>query len=103
MLEAAHQSVDCRSASGLRCILLQPFPKGRVQGLMLRAGDQPGLLDQGFVRAQSNVLHTSTVYTILVCTASRFFLSISVPSIRLFIEQGEQHNFQTTLPAEEDV
>jgi hypothetical protein len=28
------------------------------------------LFDQGFVRTQSDVLHTKTVYTISVCTAS---------------------------------
>jgi len=44
--EALHQGVHFSCAPRLRCILLQPFPKNRVEGFVLGAGNKPGLLDE---------------------------------------------------------
>lgn len=66
MAETAQQSIYGCAASCLRRVLLQPFPKGCIQSLVLRPSYQPGLLDQVFVSAQGNVFHTQKVYTIFV-------------------------------------
>src|SRR5271155_2505608 len=66
MPQPPHQCIHGSSASRLRCVLLQPLTEGRIQGCMPRLGYQSRLFDQGFLRAESNVLHTEIVYTILV-------------------------------------
>jgi len=66
MAQAAHQRIHGRTASGLRGILFQPFPKGCIQSLVLRSSYQPRLLNKVFVSAQSDIFHTYTVYTIFV-------------------------------------
>ncbi len=51
MAEAAHQRIDRRTTTCLRSVLFQPFPKGCIQRFVLRACDQPRLLDQVFICA----------------------------------------------------
>ena len=70
MLQALHQRVKFLSAAGLAGELLQPFAKGGIKGLALRFGNQSSLLDQLFLGAQSDVLHTKTVYTKSVGSSS---------------------------------
>ena len=48
--EALHQRLHLLCAPRLRHILLQPFPKNRVEGFVLGAGNKPGLLDEVCVR-----------------------------------------------------
>ena len=71
MAKTAHQCIDRRTASRLRRILFQPFPKSRIEGLVLRSSHQPCLLDEVFIGTQSNVFHTNTVYTIIVRILNR--------------------------------
>src|SRR5580700_1001754 len=61
-----HERIDFPRIPGLRRELGQPLAKGRIQGLVLRARYEAGLLNQVFIGAQSYVLHTKTVYTITV-------------------------------------
>ena len=51
MPEALHQGVHFLCAPRLRYVLSQPFPKNRIEGFMLGAGNKPGLLDEVCVRA----------------------------------------------------
>jgi len=44
--EALHQGVHFLCAPRLRRILLQPFPKNRIEGFVLGTGNKPGLLDE---------------------------------------------------------
>ena len=64
--EALHQGVHLLCAPRLRRILLQPFPKNRIEGFVLGAGNKPGLLDEVCVGTQGHVSHTKTVYTTCV-------------------------------------
>jgi hypothetical protein len=73
MPEPTHQSIYCGTASRLRSILLKPFAKRCVQRLVPSPGDHSRLLDQAFIRAQSNVLHTVLVYTILVYLRRKYY------------------------------
>ena len=59
MFEAAHQSLDCGTPSSLSRILLQPFSKRNVQGLVLRTGDQTGLFDKVFIGTEGNIPHSA--------------------------------------------
>jgi len=68
--EAAHKSIECSALPRTGGVLLEPLPKRRIQGFALGLGHAPGLFDEGFFCAQSDVLHTRTVYTMSVCTAS---------------------------------
>src|SRR5271165_6376309 len=66
MLQAPHQSIDRCAPARLRRILLQPLAKGRVERFVLRPRHQPRLLNQAFFRAEGDVFHTDTVYTMFV-------------------------------------
>jgi len=46
VIEALHQGVHFLCAPRLRCILLQPFPKSRIEGFVLGVGNKPRLLDE---------------------------------------------------------
>ena len=46
MPEAAHQCIDGRAASGLGCVLLEPFSKRDIQSPMASTDNEPRLLDQ---------------------------------------------------------
>jgi hypothetical protein len=72
--EALHQRVHFLCAPRLRCILLQPFPKNRIEGFVLGAGNKPGLLDEVCVRTQCDVFHTETVRTTTAQSSSRLIL-----------------------------
>ena len=69
--EPAHESIKRDAPTSTSRVLLEPLPKSCIQGLALGLGHKPGLFDQGFIRAQSDVLHTIRVYTCFVYTASR--------------------------------
>ncbi len=75
--EALHQGVHLLCAPRLRCILLQPNPKSRIEGFVLSSGDKPGLLDEVCVRTQSHVFHTKAVYTIIVHSTSRLIVVLA--------------------------
>jgi hypothetical protein len=51
VLEALHQGLHFLRAARLPCVLLQPIPKGRIEGFVLGAGNKPGLLDEVCVGA----------------------------------------------------
>jgi hypothetical protein len=73
--ESAHQSIECGPPASTGSVHLEPFPKCSIQGLALRLGHKPGLIDQRFVGTQGNVLHTKQVYTIFVYLTRPFSLS----------------------------
>jgi predicted transcriptional regulator len=62
MLEAAHQRVEFLGAAGVSGETPQPFAKGGVEGGVLGSGDEASLLDEGFIGAEGDFLHTRTVY-----------------------------------------
>ena len=66
--ESLHQTVVFLDVAVLGCKLLQPLAKRGIQGLVLRLCHLSGPLDQVFVRAQSDILHTKIVYTNFVYT-----------------------------------
>jgi len=66
MSKALHQRVVLLVAPGLGGELLEPFAKSAIQRLTPSASDGAGPFDQILVRAQGNVLHTISVYTIFV-------------------------------------
>ena len=65
--KSPHQGIDLLPIAGLSGELQQPFPKSRVERPPLGAGDLPGLLNEVVIGTKSNVLHTNTRYTIIVC------------------------------------
>ena len=48
--QALHQGVHCLRAARLRRVLLEPFAKSRIEGLMLTACNRPGLFDEVRIR-----------------------------------------------------
>src|ERR1700757_3237674 len=74
VLKPLHQRVILCPTSRLRRKLFEPFAKGDIQGFVTGASYRPGLFDQVLIRAERNVLHTSSVYTTLVYKRSSFFI-----------------------------
>ena len=68
--KAAHDGVHFFTVARLRGKLHQPFPEHGIERLALRARQETRLLNQVFVGAEGNILHTILVYTISVL---RFF------------------------------
>ena len=67
MPKTSHQRIHGRASARLRRILFQPLAEGSVQRLALCPCHQPRLLDEAFIRAESNIFHARIVYTISVC------------------------------------
>ena len=66
MTKAPHECVHLLPIAGLSGKLQQPLPEGCVEGPALRAGNQPRLLNQVLIGAESDILHTILAYTIAV-------------------------------------
>lgn len=66
MLQALHQRIKLLGTTAAHAQLFEPFAEDRVQSFVLRFRDQPRLLDQAFIGAQSNIPHTELVYTVFV-------------------------------------
>jgi len=72
VLKPLHQRVILCPTSRLRRKLFEPFAKDDIQCFVTGASYRPSLFDQVRVRAERNVPHTSSVYTILVHKRSSF-------------------------------
>lgn len=62
VVQSLHQGVILLHAGLLGGKLLQPLPEGGVQGSMPLARSLPGLLDQGLLGSEGDVLHEASVY-----------------------------------------
>src|SRR5690348_5177633 len=71
VVDPAHESVERCAAACTGSVMLKPLAKRGVQSFALGLGNQPSLFDQGFVRAEGNVFHTNSVYTIVVRFATK--------------------------------
>ncbi len=61
--ETPHQRVEFAPPASLSRVLNQPLAEGSIEGGMPRTGHASSLLDKILIRAESNVFHTSAVYT----------------------------------------
>jgi hypothetical protein len=77
VLQAPHQRIETLGVSCALSKLRKPLAECLVQRSALASGDQARPLDQVLVGAQGDILHTKTVYTILVRLA-RLALSFTV-------------------------
>ena len=71
--EPLHQSIVLLGFACLLGELDEPFAESIIEGTLLGPGELTGLLDEFFVGAESDVLHTKVVYTIFVYTAKELF------------------------------
>ena len=71
--EPLHQGIVLLGFACLLGELDEPFAESIVEGTLLGPGELTGLLDEFFVGAESDILHTKVVYTILVYTAIELF------------------------------
>jgi hypothetical protein len=62
VVQLLHQGVVLLHLRLSGCELLQPLAEGGVQGGVLLAPNLPGLLDQGLLGSEGDVLHEASVY-----------------------------------------
>ena len=66
MAQPRHQGIEFLGRARLPSVLDEPFTKCGVERLVLGSRNQARLLNQVFIGAQSDILHTILVYTIFV-------------------------------------
>jgi len=74
VLKPLRQRVILCPTSRLRRKQFEPFAKGDIQCFATGASYRPSLFDQVLIRAERNVLHTSSACTTLVHKRSSFFI-----------------------------
>jgi hypothetical protein len=66
--EPLHQGIVFLGFTRLLCKLDEPFTERVIQSTLLRPGELTGLLDEFFIRTESDIFHTIIVYTNFVYT-----------------------------------
>jgi hypothetical protein len=68
--EPIHQGIVLLSLARLMRELYEPFAESVIEGPLLGSSEVAGPFDEVSVGTEGDVLHTQTVYTILVYTAT---------------------------------